>query len=352
MTENQCVVVWVLFQSGGGGGGAVICTHRPLSPRACHPEPVLTACTKPEVPCHPPCWREVTLLRPLLCSPRQGRPSWERPEQKQGAEARGCSRDGQAELSTWLPGTTRCGTPRPPCQPLPSAHIQALPAQGLRSSRLLLLHREYSEDQRASRWPHVGAGPWEELGRMVPRPNSEPTRGPGNPQQGVKRTGQTRWPRRLGRGTASRRARAVPWPQGSTAGCPCGWALDQEAGNRDRDVHLREGEGDPTGDPTLHLEARGNRRSSNGGGCLHVGPERLRRGHPSRDNPGHVAQEELRGRRRSSNSWESANCAQAGAAAQTEGSSEGQVAFRATAACPVPVSPAAELVTSCLDHSV
>lgn len=36
---------------------------------------------------------------------------------------------------------------------------------------------------------------------------------------------------------------------GPTAGCPCGWALDQEAGNRDKDVHLEGREGDPTGDP-------------------------------------------------------------------------------------------------------
>ena len=46
-------------------------------------------------------------------------------------------------------------------------------------------------------------------------------------------------------------------------------------------------------------------------------PQRV---HPSRDNPGHVAQEELRGRRHLPIP-ESANCAQV---AVTEGGSEGQ----------------------------
>lgn len=112
---------------------------------------------------------------------------------------------------------------------------------------------------------------------------------------------------------------------GPTAGCPCGWALDQEAGNRDRDAHLEGREGDPTGDPPPRTWKPGaTGEVPNGGGCLHVGPGKApQRGHPSRDNPGHVAQEELRGRRRLPIP-ESANCAQAGAASVTEGSSEGQ----------------------------
>lgn len=212
MTENQCGRVGAIPEW-RGWGAAVICTHRPPSPRACHPEPVLTACTKPEVPPSPRlAGGDMTLLRPLLCSPRQGRPSWERPEQKQGAEARGCSRDGQAELSTWLPGTTRWDTPptlpaltqRPhpsPAGPGPAIQPPAPAASGIfrGSARLPVA-------TRGSRALGGAAKGW------CPAPNSEPTRGPGNPQQGVKRTGQTRGPRRLGRGTASRRARAVPCP--------------------------------------------------------------------------------------------------------------------------------------------
>lgn len=201
----------------------------------------------------------MTLLRPLLCSPRQGRPSWERPEQKQGAEARGCSCDGQAELSTWLPGTTRWDTPptlpaltqRPHPSPagpgslrsrfvLPGGLEQGPSAPGawepyacqrrapVEASAPLPLRPRRACDPAArscciGNIPRISAPPgghtWEPgLGGAAkgwcPAPNSEPTRGPGNPQQGVKRTGQTRGPRRSGRGTASRRARAVPCPQG------------------------------------------------------------------------------------------------------------------------------------------
>ena len=55
-----------------------------------------------------------------------------------------------------------------------------------------------------------------------------------------------------------------------------------------------------------------------------MGPGKApQRGHPSRDNPGHMAQEELRGGRCLPIPG-SANRPQAGAASVSEGSSEGQ----------------------------
>lgn len=284
----------------------------------------------------------MTLLRPLLCSPRQGRPSWERPEQKQGAEARGCSPDGQAELSTWLPGTTRWDTPptlpaltqRPHPSPAgpgslgsrfvlpggleqgssapgawepyayqrrapgeasaPQCRKSEVPAPG-RSWPLPLRPRRACDPAAApaasgilrgsARLPVATRGS-RALGGAAkgwcPAPNSEPTRGPGNQQQGVKRTGQIRGPRRSGRGTASRRGRAVPCPQGvprQAARVAGLWIKRQGAGTGT--FIWREGRVIPQGTPTPHLEARGNRRRKFGTEEVVAtwDQERLRRGY-------------------------------------------------------------------------
>lgn len=135
-----------------------------------------------------------------------------------------------------------------------------------------------------SRWPHVGAGPWEELLRDgAPLLNWSPLGALGTAAGSEKNGSDTRATEAGGRDcTRPGEGCALPF-RGPTAGCPCGWALDQEAGNRDRDVHLREGRVIPQGTPTPAPGSLGKPGEvPNGGGCLHVGPGKApgERGHP------------------------------------------------------------------------
>ena len=219
------------------------------------------------------------------------------------------------------PARHSVGGPRSRCPAAAGFSLSALAGPAIQPP--LLLRREYSEDQRASRWPHAGAGPWEELLREgAPPLTLSPLGALGAPEPaaGSGKNGSDTRATEVGQRDCVAPGEDCALPSGGpTAGCPCGWALGQEVGSRDRDVHL-EGRGPPP--PTWKPGAAGE--VPNRGGCRHVAPGRApQRGHPSRDNPVHMAQEELRGRRCLPIPG-SANCPQAGAACMSEGSSEGQ----------------------------
>ena len=117
----------------------------------------------------------------------------------------------------------------------------------------LLLRREYSEDQCASRWPHAGAGPWEELLREAAPPLTRSplvALGAPEPAAGSGKSGSDTRATEVGQRDCVAPGEDCALPSGDpTAVCPCGWALGQEVGSRDRDVHLEGRDGDSTGDP-------------------------------------------------------------------------------------------------------
>lgn len=174
------------------------------------------------------------------------------------------------------PARHSVGGPRSRCPAAAGFSLSALAGPAIQPP--LLLRREYSEDQRASRWPHAGAGPWEELLREgAPPLTLSPLGALGAPEPaaGSGKNGSDTRATEVGQRDCVAPGEDCALPSGGpTAGCPCGWALGQEVGSRDRDFHL-EGRGPPPSTP--HLEARGSRRSSE---QRRLSPRGTRKGSP------------------------------------------------------------------------
>lgn len=265
----------------GWGAGQLACTHRPPSPRACHPEPVLTACTSLKCPAprlagggyDPP---QAPPLQPQTRKALLGE-AWSR---SRAQKLVGAAVMGRPSSPPGCLGPLRWGHPRPPCQPLPSPH----PSPGLRGPKIQLPAPAASGIFRGSARLPVATRGSRALGGAAMDgalpPNRSPLGAPGNLQQGGKERVRHAWATEAGQRTASRRARAVPCPsRGPTAGCSLwlGFWIKRRGTGTGIKFTWREG-GDPTGDPTLH-PAWGNLcEVPNGGGCLHVDQEVLRRG--------------------------------------------------------------------------